>query len=160
MSLLLNMLSRLVITFLPRSELEEINYKLISWLQSPSTVILELKKIKSDTVSTVSQSICHEVMGPDAVILVFWILSFKSAFSLFFHPHQEVLHFLPLDWCILQIWGCWYFSLQSWFQLVSHSAWHFMWCTLDISLTSRGTIYSLDILLSQFWTSPFFHIQF
>ena len=61
MSLLFNMLLRLVITFLPRSK-----RLLISWLQSPSAVILEPKKIKSDTVSTVSPSICHEVMGPDA----------------------------------------------------------------------------------------------
>ena len=65
MSLLLNMLSRLVITFLPRSK-----HLLISWLQSPSTVILEPIKIKSDTVPTVSPSLCHEVMGPDALILV------------------------------------------------------------------------------------------
>src|SRR5574337_1256031 len=65
-SLLLNMLSRLVITFLPRSK-----RLLISWLQSPSAVIWEPPKIKSDTVSTVSPSICHEVMGPDAMILVF-----------------------------------------------------------------------------------------
>ena len=60
MSLLLNMLSRLVITFLPRSK-----RLLISWLQSPSAVILEPPKIKSDTVSTVSPSISHEVMGPE-----------------------------------------------------------------------------------------------
>ena len=66
MSLLFNMLSRLVITFLPRSKC-----LLISWLQSPSAVILELKKIKSDTVSTVSPSISYEVMGPDAMIFVF-----------------------------------------------------------------------------------------
>ena len=66
MSLLLNMLSRLVITFLPRRK-----RLLISWLQSPSAVILEHPKIKSDTVSTVSPSICHEVMGPDAMILVY-----------------------------------------------------------------------------------------
>ena len=66
MSLLFNMLSRLVVTFLPRSK-----RLLISWLQSPSAVILEPKKIKSDTVSTVSPSICHEVMGPVAMILVF-----------------------------------------------------------------------------------------
>ena len=66
MSLLLNMLSRLVITFLPRSKC-----LLISWLQSPSAVILERPKIKSDTVSTVSPSIYHEVMGPDAMIFVF-----------------------------------------------------------------------------------------
>ena len=66
MSLLFNKLSRLVITFLPRS-----NHLLLSWLQSPSAVILEPPKIKSVTVSIVSPSICHEVMGPDAMILVF-----------------------------------------------------------------------------------------
>ena len=66
MSLIFNMLSRLVITFLPRSK-----HLLISWLQSPSAVILEPQKIKSDTVSTVSPPISHEVMGPDAMILVF-----------------------------------------------------------------------------------------
>jgi len=66
MSLLLNMLSRLVITFLPRSK-----RLLISWLQSPSVVILEPRKIKSDTVSTVSPSISYKVMGPDAMIFVF-----------------------------------------------------------------------------------------
>ena len=66
MSLLFNMLSRLVITFLPRSK-----RLLISWLQSPSAVILEPPKIKSVTVSTVSPSICHEVMGPNIVILDF-----------------------------------------------------------------------------------------
>ena len=65
-SQLFNMLSRLVITFLPRSK-----RLLISWLQSPSVVILEPRKIKSDTVSTVSPSISHEVMGPDAMIFVF-----------------------------------------------------------------------------------------
>ena len=73
MSLLFNMLSRLVITFLPRSK-----HLLISCLQSPSAVILEPRKIRSDTVST---SICHEVMGPDAMILVFWMLSFKPLSS-------------------------------------------------------------------------------
>ena len=66
MSLLFNMLSRLVITFFPRSK-----RLLISWLHSPSAVILEPKKIKPDTASTVSPSISHEVMGPDAMILVF-----------------------------------------------------------------------------------------
>ena len=66
MSLLFNILSRLVITFLPKSK-----HLLISLLQSPSSVILEPRKIKSATVSIVSPSICHEVMGPDAIILVF-----------------------------------------------------------------------------------------
>ena len=66
MSLLFNTLSRLVIVFLPRNK-----YLLISWLQSPSTVILEPRKIKAVTVSIVSPSICHEVMGPDAMIFIF-----------------------------------------------------------------------------------------
>ena len=76
-SLLFNMLSRLVITFLPRSK-----HLLISWLQSLLAVILEPRKIKSAIVSTVSPSICHEVMELDATILVFWMLSFKLTFSL------------------------------------------------------------------------------
>ena len=66
MSLRLNMLSRFVIVFLPRSK-----HFLISWLQSPFVVILEPPKIKSVIISTVSPSICYEVMGPDAMILVF-----------------------------------------------------------------------------------------
>ena len=73
-SLLFNTLSRLVITFLPRSK-----HLLSSWLQPPSAVILEPRKIKSDTVSP---SISHEVMGPDAMILVLWMLSFRPVFSL------------------------------------------------------------------------------
>ena len=88
MSLLLNMLSRLVITFLPRSK-----HLLISWLQSPS-------------VSTVSPSISHEVMGPDAIVLVFWMLSFKPTFHspLSLSSRSSlVLRFLP--WCHLHIWG-------------------------------------------------------
>ena len=68
-SLLFNMLSRLVITFLPRTK-----HLLISWLQSPSAVILEPRKIKSLIVSIVSPSICHEVMGLDTMILIFWML--------------------------------------------------------------------------------------
>ena len=97
MSLLLNMLSRLVITFLPRSK-----RPLISWLQSPSAVILEPPKIKSDTVSTVSPSISYEVMGLDAMIFVFWMLSFKPTFSLStftfikrLFSSEEELNFLP-----------------------------------------------------------------
>ena len=88
MSLLFNRLSRLLITFLPRSKC-----LLISWLQSPSAVILEPRKIKSATVSTVSPSICHEAMGPDAMVLVFWMLSFKISSNIFsgtfFFPSSE-----------------------------------------------------------------------
>ena len=83
MSLLFNMLSRFVIAFPPK-----IRHLLISWLQCLSTVILEPRKIKSVTVSTVSPCICHEVMGPDAMILVFWTLILKPNLSLFYF-HQE-----------------------------------------------------------------------
>ena len=76
-SLLFNMLPRFVVAFLPRSKC-----LLISWLKSPSAVILEPKKRKSVTVYTFSPFICHEVIGLDAVILVFWMLSFKPAFPL------------------------------------------------------------------------------
>ena len=130
-SLLFNMLSRLVITFLPRSK-----HLLIPWLQSQSAVILEPKEIKSATVSTVSPSICYEVMGPDAMILVFWMLSlsqlFHSPFSLPSRGSLVLLHFLPQGWCRLHIWGYWYFSQHSWFQLVLLPAQHFSWCTLNI----------------------------
>ena len=92
-SLLFNTLTRSVITSLPRSK-----HLLISWLQSPSAVILEPRKIKSATVSIVSPSICHEVMGQDATILVFWMLSFKPIFHSPFSLSSRgssVLHFLP-----------------------------------------------------------------
>ena len=88
MSLLFNMLSRLVITLLPRSKC-----LLISWLQSPSAVILEPppQKKKSVTVSIVSTSIYREVMGPDAMVLFFRMLSFRPTFSLsFFHFHHNL----------------------------------------------------------------------
>ena len=87
MPLLFIMLSRLVIAFLLRSK-----PLLISWLQSPSAVILEPPKIKFVTISIVSPSICQEVMGLGAMILVFWMLSFKPTFSLS-HFHQEALYF-------------------------------------------------------------------
>ena len=77
MSLLFNMLSGLIITFLPRSK-----HLIISWLQSPYAMILKPKKIKSVIVSIVSPSICHEVMRPDVMIFNFWMLSFKPAYSL------------------------------------------------------------------------------
>ena len=86
MSLLFDMLSRLVINFFPRSKC-----LLISWLQSPSAVILDPRKITS---ATVSPSFCHEVMGLDTMILIFWMLSFKpNFFTLLFHFHQEALQF-------------------------------------------------------------------
>ena len=111
MSLLFNMLSRLVIIFLPRSK-----HLLISWLQSPSAVILEPKKVKSATVSTVSPSLYHEVMGLDAMILVFWNsvlvsnsrqsgMCFLSILSACFRAHNTAVIsflFLPLHWKLLR----------------------------------------------------------
>ena len=89
MSLLFNMFSRFVIAFFPRSK-----GLLISWLPSPSTVIWEPKKIKSVKASTFSPSICNEVIGPEARILVFFFLDVEFQaifFTLFFYPHQETL---------------------------------------------------------------------
>ena len=90
MSLRFNVLCRLVIAILPRSKC-----LLISWLQSPSAVILEPKKIKSVMVFHCFPSLCHEVMEPGTIIFIFWMLSFKPAFfPLLFHLHQEPLEFL------------------------------------------------------------------
>ena len=132
MSLLFNMLSRLVVTFLTMSK-----HLLSSWLQSPSVVILESKKIKSDTVSTVSPSISHDVMGSDAMILVFWMLSFMPNFSLssftFIKRLFSSSSLSAIGWCHLHIWGYWYFSRKSLFQIVFLPAQCFSWCTLHIS---------------------------
>ena len=98
MPLLFSMLSRFVIAFLPKSK-----RLLISWLQSPSSVILEPKKIKSLTVSIVSPSICHEAMGPDAMILVFWMLSLNNdcclyhCFSGYLLKHLKLAAFWMLN---------------------------------------------------------------
>ena len=154
------MLPRFVISFLSRKK-----RLLISKLQSLSTVILVPKKIKYVIASIVSLSICLEMIGTDAMILVFLVLSFKPAFSLSLFTLNKksliTLPFLPLVWYHLHIWGCWHFSQQSWLQLVIHPAWHFTWCNLHhISWISRVTIYRLVFLLSQFWTSQFCHIWF
>ena len=126
MSLLFNMLSRLVIAFHPRSKC-----LLISLLQSPSAVILEPRKILYHCLHF------YPIYGSDTMILAFWMLSFKPDFSPLLSPSSRgslvPLHFLPLGWYHLGIWGCWYFSPQSWFQLMSHPAQYFAWCTLHIS---------------------------
>ena len=127
MSLLFNMLSRLVITFLPRSK-----RLLISWLQSPSAVILEPRKIKSVTVSTISPSTCHEVMGPDAMIYVFWMLNFKPTFSLSsFTFIKRLFSSSPLS--AIRVVSSAYLWLFIFLQLVLHPAQHFWWCTLHSS---------------------------
>ena len=93
MSLLFNILSRLIIAFLPRNK-----HLLISWLQSPSAVVLKPPKINSLTISIISPSICHEMMGLDAMIFGFSVLSFKPTFSLFSLSSRRslvLLCFLP-----------------------------------------------------------------
>ena len=131
MSLLFNTLSRLVITFLPRSKC-----LLISGLQSPSAVILEPQKVKPATVSTVSPSIIHEVMGLNAMFLVFWRLSSKPTFSLssftFIKRLFSSSSLSAIRVASSAIWGYWYFSQQSWFRPVLLLAQHFSWCTLHI----------------------------
>ena len=129
---------------------------LISWLQSPTAMILEPKKIKSVTVSTVSPSICHEVMGPDAMILVFWMLSFKPIFSL------SSLNFIKR-----------FFSSSSLSAIrVVSSAYLrlliFLWAILITACASSSPaclmMYTLHITTlmysSQFGTSLLFHVQF
>ena len=130
MSLLFNTLSRFVIAFLLRSK-----HLLISCCSHHPQSFWSLRR-ENLSASTFSLSISHKVMRPDAMILVFlcWFLSqiFHSLSPLsggFLVP----LHFLPLEWYHLHIWGCWYFSWQSWFPLVTHPAQHFALCTLHIS---------------------------
>ena len=109
MSLLFNALSRFVITCLLRSKCLP-----ILWLQSPSALILEPSKGKSVPASTFSPSICHEVIGLDAAIFIFWMLSFKPAFSLssfiFIKRLSSSSSLSAIEWYHLHIWGCWYFS--------------------------------------------------
>ena len=122
---------RLVITLLQTSK-----HLLISWLQSSSAVILELLKIKSLTVTIVSPSICHEVMGWNAMIFIFLMLNlsqmFHSPLSLSPRGSLVSLHILPWEWSLLHIWGYWYFSQQLCFQPVLHPVGHFAWWTQNI----------------------------
>ena len=129
-SLLFNMLSRLVIAFLPSSK-----SLLISWQQSPCAVTLEPKKIKPPTIFTFSLSVYHEMMGLDAMILVFWMSNFKPAFSFssvtfikrVFSSSLSAIRVMSSAFLMLLI-----FSWKSWFQLVLHPAQHFTWCILHI----------------------------
>ena len=157
-SLLFNVLSRLVITFLPKSK-----HLLISWLQSPSVVILEHPKIKSVTVCIVFPFICHEVMGPDAMIFVFWMLSFKPAFSLSSFTFIKRLFSSSLS--AVMVVSSIYLRLLIFLLAIlipayvsSSLAFHMIFS--ENNLRSKVTIYRLDILLSQFGTSPSFHVGF
>ena len=128
MSLLFNALSGFVITFLPRSK-----RLLISWLQSPSTVTLEPKKIKSLTVSIVYLSLCHEVMGLDAMIYIFWMLSFRSAFSTLVFIERL---FSSSSLSAIRVVSSAYLRLLIFLPTILIQACalgHFTWCTLHIS---------------------------
>ena len=132
MSLLFNILSRLVIAFLPRSK-----HLLISWLQSPSAVILDPPKIKSLTISIISPSICHEVMGLDAKILVFWMLSFKPTFSLSSFTFIKRL-FSSSSYSAIRVVSSTYLRLLIFHPAIlipacASSSLAFAWCTLHIS---------------------------
>ena len=130
MSLLFNMIfNRLFTAFLPRSK-----HLLISWLPSPSAVILEPKKIKSLTVSIVFPSIFHEVMGPDAMILVFWMLSFKPTFSLSSFTFFKKL-FSSSSLSAIWVVSSAYLRLLIFLPAIlipacASSSLHFTWCTL------------------------------
>ena len=143
--LLFNMPFRLVIAFFPRSKC-----LLISWLQSPSVVTLEPKKIKSVSVSIVFPSLCHEVMGPDAVIFIFWMLSFKPTFSLSFFTFKRLFSSLL---SAVRVASSAYLRLLIFLPAILIPA-----CAS--SSPAFPMMYSLDLLLSQFGTSLLFHAQF
>ena len=158
MSLLSNMLSRLVIAFLIRSK-----RLLISWLQLLSKVILEPKKIKSVTVPICLLSICYEVMGLDAMILVFWMMSFKPTFSLLFHLHQEALNSCSLS--AIRVVSSVYLRLLIFLLVIlipacdsSSPAFHMMYYVYK--LNKQNNKIQPWCTPFQFVTSPLFHVQF
>ena len=129
-SQLFNTLSTFVIAFLLSSK-----HLLISCLQSPTPLIFESKEIKSATVSIFFLIYFPWSNGSGCYDLnFFFMLSFRPTFppliSLLSRGCLVPLHFVPLVWYHLHIWGYWYFSQQSWFQFVTHPAQYFAWCTL------------------------------
>ena len=134
-SLLFNTLSRLVIAFLPKSKC-----LLISWLQSPYAVILEPRKLSPSLFPLLPHRLAMkwwDLFLWDAIIVVFWMLSFKAVFSLssftfikrfFSSSSLSAIRVVSSAYLRLLI-----FPLQSWFWLVLHPSWHFTWCTLSIS---------------------------
>ena len=156
-ALLFNMLSRLVTAFLPRSK-----RLLISWLQSPSAVILDPKKIQSITVSIVSPSICHEMMEPDAIIFLFWMVSFQPAFSLSsFTFIKRLFSFSSLS--AIRVASSAYLRLLIFLTAILIPAFSSSRQALMVysayKLSKQGDN-TLTYSLSQFWTSLLFHIQY
>ena len=161
MSLFFYILSGFVIAFLPSSKC-----LLSSWLQSSSTVILEPKKIKSLTAFSFFPSICHKVMELDAMILVFWMLGLSRFFTLLFHSplsapsRGSLVPLCFLLWYHLHIPGYWSFSWKSWFQFIIHPAQHFHRTFSACKFNKQDDNIQPVILLSQFWASQLFHVQF
>ena len=132
-------------------------------VQSPSAMIVEPKTIKSVTISIVSLSFCHEVIGPVAVILDFWMLSFKPSSSLSSFTFIKRLFSSSLS--VIRVGSSASLRLLIFFpdiliQAFASSSLAFHMMHSAYKLVSRVTIYSLDIHLSQFGTSPLFHVQF
>ena len=158
LSLLFNMLSWFVIAFLPRNK-----YLLISWLQLLSVVILEPKKIKSATIIIFSPSICQEVIGPDATIFIYWMLNFKPAFSLssftfigrLFSFSLSAIRVVSLAYLRLLI-----YLPEILISACDSSSLAFLMLCSACQLNKQVTIYSLDVVSSQFSTSSVLHVQF
>ena len=137
---------RLVITVFPRSK--RLNFMAAITICSD----FRAQKVKSVTVSTISPCICYEVMGPDAIILVFWMLNFKPTFSLSSFTFIKRL-FSSSSLSAIKVVSSAYLRLLIFLPAILIPA-----CVS--SSLSRVTIYSLDVLLSWFGTSPLFHVQF
>jgi len=157
LSLHFNKLSMFVMDFLPRTK-----HLLILWLQSPSAVIWEPRKIKSVTVSIVSPFICHEVMGPDAMILVFWTLGFKPTFSLSSFTFIK-RRFSSSSLSIIRVMSSAYLRLLIFLRAIlipacAPSSPVFLMMYSAYKLNKQGD--SLDILLSHFGTHLLFHVWF
>ena len=159
MPLHFNTLSIFFIAFLQRSK-----HLFISWLQSLSTVILEPKKIKSLNVSIVSPSICHGVIGPDAMILVFWMLSFKPAFSL--SPFTLIKRlFSSSSLSAIRVVSSAYLRLLIFLREIlipacASSSPEFCMMYSAYKLNKQGDNIQPDELLFLFGTSLLFHVQF
>ena len=155
MSLLFNTLSRFVIAFPLRGK-----SLLIKWLQSLAAVILESKKIKSATIFTLSPTIIHEVMEPHGIILVYWMLIFKPAFSLSSLTLIKRL-FSYFSLSAISVLSSVYLTLLRLLLTILIPA----WASSSLAFGMMYSAYKLNkqgdnILLSPFGTSPFFHVQF
>ena len=153
-----NTLSRFVIVFLQKTKC-----LLISWLQSPSTVVLKPKKIQSVTVSIVPHSICHEVIGPDAMILVLWMLSVKPAFSLSsFTLIKRLFSSSLLSAIIVVSSASVVVDILPGVLIPACDSFSLVFHMIYSAYKLNKQCYNIQSCptLSQFWTSQLFHVQF